>query len=100
SPARHRTHRGPHHQLLPLQGHRRPHQQLGRPLRHAQKTQGSVQRSHARPHHVRPSLLHGPHRLAHVTDRCPAHRLRLRRRQHAHHGPHWPPRLRRNRQGR
>ena len=58
------------------------------------------QRLHARPHHVRAAVLHGPDRLAHVADRRAAHRLRLRRRQHAHHGPHRRAGLRRDRQGR
>ena len=44
--------------------------------------------SHARPHHVRAAVQHGPGRLAHVADRRAAHRLALRRRQHADHGAH------------
>ncbi len=64
------------------------------------KLKALFQRLHARPHHVRAALQHGPHRLAHVADRRPADRLALRRRQHAHHGPHRPARLHGNRQGR
>ena len=87
-PQRRRPRRRPHLHLLALEGRRRPHQQLGRPLRDAQQAQAALPRLHARAHHVRPALSHGPGRLAHVADRRAAHRLRLRRRQHAHHGPH------------
>ena len=46
----------------------------------------------ARPHDVRRAVLDGPARLADRRDRRPAHRLRLRRRQHADHDPHGPAR--------
>ena len=42
----------------------------------------------AGPHDVRAGLQHGRSRVADVADRRPAHRLALRRRQHAHHGAH------------
>ena len=59
------------------------------------KLKGPLQRLHARTHDVRAALQHGPHRLADVADRRAAHRLALRRRQHAHHGAHRLPVLRR-----
>ena len=42
---------------------------------------------HAGPHAVRDPLQHGARRLAHRQDRRRDHRLALRRREHAHHGP-------------
>jgi phosphoenolpyruvate carboxykinase (GTP) len=46
-----------------------------RPLRDAPQAQGTVQRLHARPHHVRAALQHGAGRLAHVAHRRAAHRF-------------------------
>ena len=89
----------PHLHLLPLQGKRRPHQQLGRPLCHAQADEAALHRLHARPHHVRASLLHGPGRFTHIADRRRTHRLRLCRRQYAHHVAHRPACTGRDRQG-
>ena len=54
----------------------------------------------ARPHDVRRAVLDGPARLAHRPHRRAAHRLRLRRRVHAHHDPHGPGRARRARRRR
>ena len=60
----------------------------------------------ARPHDVRRAVLHGPARLPALRDRRRDHRLRLRRRLHAHHDPDGPGRAgrarrrRRLRQGR
>ena len=54
----------------------------------------------ARADHVRAAVQHGTDRLSHVADRRAAHRLALRRRQHAHHGPHRSARLRGDRQRR
>ena len=52
------------------------------------------------PHDVRAAVQHGPGRLADVADRRGAHRLALRRRQHADHDAHGPAGLRGDRQGR
>ena len=65
-----------------------PDQQLVRPRRDAPDLERPVQGCHGGPHHVRRPLLHGPARLAHRPHRRGDHRLRLRRRQHAHHDPH------------
>ena len=54
----------------------------------------------ARAHHVRAAVQHGAGRLAHVADRRGAHRLALRRGQHAHHGAHRRAGVRGDRQGR
>ena len=50
--------------------------------------EGHLPRLHARPDHVRRPVLHGPARLAALRDRRRDHRLRVRRRLHAHHDPH------------
>ena len=47
----------------------------------------ALPRLHARPHDVRRPVLHGPDRLAALRDGRRDHRLRLRRRVHAHHDP-------------
>ena len=52
------------------------------------QAEGALRRLHAGPHDVRAAVQHGPDRLADVADRRAAHRFALRRRQHAHHGPH------------
>ena len=55
---------------------------------------------HEGPHDVRRALLDGPARLADRPHRRAAHRLGLRRRQHADHDPHGPGRARRARRRR
>ena len=72
----------------PVARRSRPDQQLGRPIRHAAQAEDAVQGLHARPHHVRDAVQHGPGRLTDEPDRRAADRLRLCRGQHAHHGPH------------
>ena len=62
--------------------------------------EGDVQRRDGRADDVRAGVQHGPGRLADVADRRAAHRLALRRRQHADHGAHRPAGARRDRQGR
>ena len=49
-----------------------------------------LHRRDAGPHDVRGAVLDGPARLAHRPHRRAAHRLRLRRREHADHDPHGP----------
>ena len=56
--------------------------------------------AHGGPDDVRAAVQHGAGRLADVADRRAAHRLALRRRQHADHGAHRPAGLRGDRQGR
>ena len=46
-----------------------------------------VRRLHARPHHVRRPVLDGTARVAHLPAGRGAHRLAVRRREHAHHDP-------------
>ena len=85
---RRRPRRGSHLHLLAVERQCRAHQQLGQPGGNAPEAQGAFQRLHARPHDVRAALQHGAGRLAHVADRRPAHRLSVRRGQHADHGAH------------
>ncbi len=59
-----------------------------------------LHRGDAGPHDVRRAVLDGPARLAHRPHRRAAHRLRLRRREHADHDPHGPGRARRPRRRR
>ena len=59
-----------------------------------------LRRLHARPHDVRGAVLDGPARLADRPHRRPAHRLALRRGQHADHDPHGRGRPRRARRRR
>ena len=99
-PGRRRPRRGPHLHLLRERGRRRPDQQLARPGRDARRADAAVHRRDEGPHHVRRAVLHGPARLAHRPHRRAAHRLRLRRRQHADHDPHGPGRPRRARRRR
>ena len=71
------------------QGRRRPDQQLdGRRDEMKATLDGAVRRLHARPHDVRGPVQHGPARLADRAHRRRAHRLAVRRRQHADHDPH------------
>ena len=98
-PERRGPRRRPHLHLLALEGRRGPDQQLGGSLRDAPQAEGALQRLHARPHHVRAALQHGPDRLADVADRRATHRFGLRGGEHAHHGPHRHAGLQGNRQG-
>ena len=50
----------------------------------------AVRRLHARPHDVRRPVQHGPARLADRAHRRRAHRLAVRRREHADHDPDGP----------
>ena len=77
-----------------------PDQQLGRPVRDAPQAEGALRRLMRGPDDVRAAVQHGADRLADVADRRAAHRLALRRRQHADHGAHRPAGLRGDRQGR
>ncbi len=94
---RRRSRRRPHLHLLAFQRRRRPHQQLGKSLRDAQKAEEPLQRRDARPHHVCAALQHGPVRLADVADRRATHRFALRGREYAHHGAHRVARVSANR---
>ena len=87
-PERRRARRRPHLHLLAVERRGRSDQQLGRAVRDAAQAEGAVRRLDARPHDVRAAVQHGPDRFADVADRRAAHRLALRRRQHAHHGAH------------
>ena len=87
-PVRRRAGRGPDVHLLRARGRRRPDEQLGRPGRDARDARRALRGQHARPHDVRRAVLDGPAGLADLRDRRPAHRLRLRRLQHADHDPH------------
>ncbi len=66
---------------------RRPDQQLDGPRRDARHHDRPVPRLHARPHHVRGAVLHGPARRRGPQARRRDHRLRVRRRLDAHHDP-------------
>ncbi|CAK7281423.1 hypothetical protein SGPA1_12216 [Streptomyces misionensis JCM 4497] len=97
-PDRRRARRGPHLHLLRDGGGRGPDQQLEGPRRDAgdlHRRAGPVPRLDARPHHVRRPVLHGPARLPALRAGRGDHRLRLRRRLHAHHDAHGPGRPRR-----
>ena len=71
--------------LLEAEGRRRPDQQLGGPGRDEGHADRPVHRLHEGADAVRHPVQHGPGRLADREDRRRAHRLALRRRQHAHH---------------
>ena len=58
------------------------------PVQDAAQAEGAVPGLDGRPDDVRLAVQHGPDRLADVTDRRAAHRLCVRRREHADHGPH------------
>ena len=60
----------------------------------------ALHRRDAGPHDVRRAVLDGPARLADRPHRRAAHRLGLRRREHADHDPHGPGRARRARRRR
>jgi phosphoenolpyruvate carboxykinase (GTP) len=97
---RRRSGRGPHLHLLRHRGRCRSQQQLARPRRDARRAHRALHRCHARPHHVRRAVLDGPARLTHRPHRRAAHRLGLRRGQHADHDPHGPGSARRARRRR
>ena len=61
------------------------------PFEMRKKLKGAFQRLHEGAHDVRAAVQHGADRFADVADRRAAHRLALRRRQHAHHGAHRQP---------
>ena len=86
-PRRRRPGRGPHLHLLRARGGRRPDQQLARAGGDAGDADGPLRGLHEGPHDVRGALLDGPARLADRPHRRPAHRLPLRRREHADHDP-------------
>ena len=60
-----------------------PDEQLDGPGRDEEDAARAVRRLHARPHDVRDPVQHGAARLADRAHRRAAHRLALRRRQHA-----------------
>ena len=91
-PQRRRPGRGPHLHLLGRRGRRRSHQQLDGPGRDEVGHDRAVPRVHARPDDVRHPVLHGPGRGREPDVRRRAHRLRVRRRLDAGHGPHRQPR--------
>ena len=94
-PDRRGPRRRPHLHLLAEEGRRRPHQQLDGPGRNARHAAAPVRRLHARPHHVRGAVLHGPAGLADRPHRHRAVRQPLRGGQHAHHDAHGQGRVRR-----
>ena len=96
-PRRRRPRRGPHVHLLDQRARRRPEQQLAPARRDARRDDRALHRRHEGPHDVRRAVLDGPARLPHRPHRRAAHRLGLRRRQHADHDPHGPGRARRPR---
>ena len=69
---------------------RRPEQQLARARRDAGRADDALHGRDEGPHDVRRAVLDGPARLADRPHRRAAHRLRLRRREHADHDPHGP----------
>ena len=100
-PERRRARRGPHLHLQPREARRRPDEQLdGARARCTAILDRPVRRLHARPDDVRRAVQHGPARLADRPRRRRAHRLAVRRREHADHDPHGPRGARRARQRR
>ena len=93
--------RGPHLHLLRARDRRRADQQLAAAGRdEGRAAPGSIRDAcEGRTMYVVP-FSHGPARLAHRPHRRAAHRLALRRRQHADHDPHGPGRPRRPRRRR
>ena len=79
--------RRPHVHLLEEQGRRGPDQQLGGPRGDEGQAAPALHRLHEGPDDVRDPLQHGPDRLADRQHRRRAHRLPLRRGEHAHHDP-------------
>ncbi len=70
------------------EGRRRRHEQLAGPGRDEGTAHRPLHGLHEGPNHVRGPLLHGPARLPDRPHRRPAHRLRLRGREHEDHDPH------------
>ena len=100
-PGRRRARRGPHVHLLARTRHDAgPTNNWTDPAEMREKLNGPVRRLHGGPHDVRRAVLDGPARLADRPHRRRAHRLGLRRREHADHDPHGPGRARRARRGR
>ena len=97
---RRRPRRGPHLHLQRARGRRRPDQQLARPRRDARRDAAPLHGRDARPHALRRAVLDGPARFADRAHRRRAHRLRVRRGQHADHDPHGQGRARRARRRR
>ncbi len=85
---RRRPGRGPDVHLLGLEDRRRPHQQLARAARDEGPARAALPGRDARADDVRDPVLDGADRLAARAHRRRAHRLALRRRQHADHDPH------------
>ena len=79
---------------------RRPEQQLAPARRDARRDDRALHRGDEGPHDVRRAVLDGPARLPHRPHRRAAHRLGVRRRQHADHDPDGPGRARRPRRHR
>ena len=94
---RRRPGRGPHVHLLGNRGSTPARPTTGATRRDAGRHARALQRLDARPHDVRRAVLDGPARLAHRAHRRAAHRLALRRREHADHDAHGPGRPRRAR---
>ena len=90
-PVRCRTRRIPHLHLHRERRRRRPDQQLDEAGGAQGRDAGALRRLHARPHHVRRAVLHGPHLRPGPEARRPADRLGLRRALHADHDPHGHP---------
>ena len=86
-PVRRGARRVAHLHLLRARDRRRPDQQLDGPGRDARHHDRPVPRLHARPHHVRGAVLHGPARRRGPQARRRDHRLRVRRRLDAHDDP-------------
>ncbi len=87
-PQRRGARRGPHLHRLGARGGRRPDEQLGRPGRAQGDDDRALPRLHDGPDDVRHPLRHGPPRRHRPDVRRRGHRLGIRRRQHADHGPH------------
>ena len=82
---------GPHLYLFALARCSRPHQQLGRSLRHAAAAEAAVSRLDAGAHDVRAALQHGAGGIADVGHRRAADRLALCGGADADHGAHRAP---------
>ena len=97
-PGRRRPRRGPHvHLLRRTQADAGPNNNWRDPAEMRAEMTALYTGCDEGPHDVRRAVQHGPARLAHRPHRRAAHRLGLRRRQHADHDPHGPGRARRAR---